>query len=179
MNFESLVGHINQVQDVLQAQAAPSRPTSQTPTPTNRPVPGSADSDAAFFKCYSLKEVSFPESVTTMEGTIFAYCEKLESVILPQHITKISMVTFFGCKALRSVTIPAEVTYIDLAAFYECESLKEVTCLGTTPPTADSSAFVMLQTNQMTLYVPDESVDLYKATPVWTDFNVQPISAKQ
>ena len=136
-------------------------------------------SNAAFFQCYSLKEVSFPESVTTMEGTIFAYCEKLESVILPQHITKISMVTFFGCKALRSVTIPAEVTYIDLAAFYECESLKEVTCLGTTPPTADSSAFVMLQTNQMTLYVPDESVDLYKATPVWTDFNVQPISAKQ
>ena len=64
MNFESLVGHINQVQDVLQAQAAPSRPTSQTPTPTNRPVPGSADSDAAFFKCYSLKEVSLPESVT-------------------------------------------------------------------------------------------------------------------
>ena len=27
------------------------------------------------------------------------------------------------------------------------------------------------------LYVPDESVDLYKATPVWKDFNVQPISA--
>ena len=136
-------------------------------------------SNAAFFQCYSLKEVSFPESVTTMEGTIFAYCEKLESVILPQHITKISMVTFFGCKALRSVTIPAEVTYIDLAAFYECESLKEVTCLGTTPPTADSSAFVMLQTNQITLYVPAESVDLYKAAPIWKDFNVQPISAKQ
>ena len=136
-------------------------------------------SNAAFFQCYSLKEVSFPESVTTMEGTIFAYCEKLESVILPQHITKISMVTFFGCKSLRSVTIPAEVTYIDLAAFYECESLKEVTCLGTTPPTADSSAFVMLQTNQITLYVPAESVDLYKAAPIWKDFNIQPISAKQ
>ena len=136
-------------------------------------------SNAAFFQCYSLKEVSFPESVTLVGPSLFAYCEKLESVILPPHITKISMVTFFGCKALRSVTIPAEVTYIDLAAFYECESLKEVTCLGTTPPTADSSAFVMLQTNQITLYVPAESVDLYKATPVWKDFNVQLISAME
>jgi hypothetical protein len=86
------------------------------------------------------------------------------------------MTTFFDCKALRSITIPAEVTFIDLAAFYLCDSLKEVTCLGTTPPTADPSVFVTLQTNQMTLYVPDESVDLYKATPVWKDFNVQPIS---
>ena len=41
------------------------------------------------------------------------------------------------------------------------------------------AVFATLQTNQMTLYVPDESVDLYKATPVWKDFNVQPISAKQ
>ena len=136
-------------------------------------------SNAAFFQCYSLKEVSFPESVTLVGPSLFAYCEKLESVILPPHITKIQMATFFDCKALRSITIPAEVTFIDLAAFYLCDSLKEVTCLGTTPPTADPSVFVTLQTNQMTLYVPDESVDLYKATPVWKDFNVQPISAKQ
>jgi hypothetical protein len=31
----------------------------------------------------------------------------------------------------------------------------------------------------MTLYVPDESVELYKADPVWMGFNVQPISAKK
>ena len=134
-------------------------------------------SNAAFFQCYSLKEVSFPESVTLVGPSLFAYCEKLESVILPPHITKIQMATFFDCKALRSITIPAEVTFIDLAAFYLCDSLKEVTCLGTTPPTADPSVFATLQTNQMTLYVPNESVDLYKATPVWKDFNVQPISA--
>lgn len=135
-------------------------------------------SAAAFYQCYSLKEVSLPESVTTMEGMIFAYCEKLESVILPPHITKISMATFFGCKALRSITIPAEVTFIDLAAFYLCNSLKEVTCLGTTPPTADSAAFLMVITKMINLYVPDESVELYKADPVWMGFNVQPISAK-
>lgn len=135
-------------------------------------------SAAAFYQCYSLKEVSLPESVTTMEGMIFAYCEKLESVILPPHITKISMATFFGCKALRSITIPAEVTFIDLAAFYLCNSLKEITCLATTPPTADSAAFLMVITKMINLYVPDESVELYKADPVWMGFNVQPISAK-
>ncbi len=136
-------------------------------------------SNAAFFKCYSLKEVIFPESVTLVGPSLFAYCEKLESVILPPHITKIQMATFFDCKALRSVTIPAEVTFIDLAAFLGCNGLKEITCLATTPPKADSTAFLTVITKMINLYVPDESVDLYKATPVWKDFNVQPISAKQ
>lgn len=134
-------------------------------------------SDAAFFKCYSLKEVSLPESVTFVGHTLFAYCEKLESVNLPMDITKIPLALFFNCKALRSLTIPAKVTSIGMTAFLGCNGLKEITCLATTPPKADSTAFLTVITKMINLYVPDESVELYKADPVWMGFNVQPISA--
>ena len=134
-------------------------------------------STAAFFMCTSLKEVSLPESVTLLDMSVFARCEKLETINLPSNITEIPMAQFFYCPALRSITIPAKVTSIGKTAFFGCNGLKAITCLATTPPKADSTAFLTVTTKMITLYVPDESVDLYKAAPVWKDFNVQPISA--
>ena len=62
-----------------------------------------------------------------------------------------------------------------MTAFLGCNGLKEITCLATTPPKADSTAFLKVITKIINLYVPDESVELYKADPVWMGFNVQPI----
>jgi hypothetical protein len=84
-----------------------------------------------------------------------------------------------GCKALKSVTIPAEVTTIEDLAFVQCTSLTEITCMATTPPTLGYMVFLMVPTYNVTLYVPDESVDLYKAADTWNTFNVKPISEKQ
>ena len=128
--------------------------------------------------CTSLKEVSLPESLTKIERNVFEVCEKLESIVLPPHITDIPMGLFFSCTALKSVTIPAELNTIGYLAFTQCTSLTEITCLATTPPTANPTAFLALLTNQINLYVPDESVDLYKAAPVWKNFNVKGISEK-
>ena len=54
--------------------------------------------------------------------------------------------------------------------------LTEITCLCTTPPAVDLTTFLSVKTNTISLYVPDESVDLYKATPIWMGFNVKGIS---
>ena len=132
---------------------------------------------AAFTHCTSLRHVSFSESVTTIDINAFYCCDTLETIVLPPHLTKVEATLFYKCKNLRSVTIPAEVTSIGMMAFSQCYKLEEITCLATTPPTATATAFLMLPTAQISLYVPDESVDLYKAAPVWKNFNVQPISA--
>ena len=132
---------------------------------------------AAFTHCTSLRHVSFSESVTTIDINAFYCCETLETIVLPPHLTKVEATLFYKCKNLRSVTIPAEVTSVGMMAFSQCYKLEEITCLATTPPTATATALLMLPTAQISLYVPDESVDLYKAAPVWKNFNVQPISA--
>lgn len=133
----------------------------------------------AFGNCYSLKEVSLPESVIELGSIAFGVCEKLEKIVLPPHITVVEKGLFMGCKALKSVTIPAEVTTIEDLAFVQCTSLTELTCLATKPPTIGYEVFFLVPTYIATLYVPDESVDLYKAADTWKTFNVKPISEKQ
>jgi len=132
--------------------------------------------DIAFSNCTSLQKVSFPESITKIEVSAFYHCEKLESIVLPPNITEIPMALFFQCTSLRSVTIPAGVTLIDTTPFIACPNLKEITCLATTPPTLDASAFYLMTQGDITLYVPEEAVETYKATPTWKDFNVQPVT---
>ena len=132
--------------------------------------------DAAFTSCESLKEVNLPESVTKIGMAAFTFCRKLESLVFPPHVTEITMGFFIGCTALRSVTIPAELTTIGKTVFTACPSLTEITCLCTTPPAVDLTTFLSVKTNTISLYVPDESVDLYKATPIWMGFNVKGIS---
>ena len=131
---------------------------------------------SAFYSCTSLREVSFPESITTIELAAFGQCESLESIVLPPNITEVTTTLFFQCKSLRSVTIPASVTNIGLTPFVKCPSLTEITCLATTPPTLHMMAFLQLAQADITLYVPEEAVESYKATPVWKDFNVQAIA---
>lgn len=134
--------------------------------------------DYAFAYSPALKNISFPESVTSLGTAVFFKCESLETIVLPPHITKIPSVLLSFCTALRSVTIPAEVTYIGLTPFVNSLSLTEITCLATTPPTLHFMAFESLTLGDITLYVPDEAVETYKATATWKDFNVKPISAR-
>ena len=131
---------------------------------------------SAFYSCTSLREVSFPESITTIELAAFGQCESLESIVLPPNITEVATTLFFQCTSLRSVTIPASVTNIDMTPFAKCPSLTEITCLATTPPALHAMAFLLMTLGDITLYVPEEAVETYKATPTWKDFNVQPVT---
>ena len=132
--------------------------------------------DAAFYNCTSLQKVSFPESITKIGTAAFALCEKLESVVLPPNITEVASTLLFKCTSLRSVTIPAGVSNIEITPFLSCPNLTEITCLATTPPTLHMMAFLQMAQADITLYVPEEAVETYKATPVWKDFNVQPVT---
>lgn len=132
--------------------------------------------DAAFYYCTSLQKVSFPESITKIGTAAFGFCEKLESIVLPPNITEVTTTLLFGCTSLRSVTIPASVTNIGMTPFVNCPNLTEITCLATTPPTLHMLAFSYMELGDITLYVPEEAVETYKATPKWQDFNVQPVT---
>ena len=82
--------------------------------------------DIAFKGCSGLKNISIPESVTTI-GDAFMNCDGLTSIKIPNSVTIIENGAFSGCKNLVNITIPSSVTEIGDAAFFECANLQSIT----------------------------------------------------
>ncbi len=90
--------------------------------------------DGAFNRCYRLKSVTIPSSVTEIWHRAFANCYQLESVNIPSSVTGIGHYVFTGCKALKSVVIPSSVAYVGGNTFQGCEGVT-VNCEVESQPT--------------------------------------------
>lgn len=87
---------------------------------------------------------------------------------------------FRSCANLEEVILPSTITDIGAYSFYACSSLKAVTCPATTVPTLGSDAFTSTSIASGTgyIYVPDDSVDAYKAATNWATYasQIKPLS---
>ena len=103
---------------------------------------------------------------------------------IPEGAKYIAANRFRDITTLTSLTIPSTVNYIDESAFYYCSSLRSITVKATTPPTliysdtVGSEHWPLDYTNDCPIYVPDESVDTYKAASGWRTYasRIQSIS---
>ena len=78
----------------------------------------------AFCECTNLRNVSFGKGVTNIGEGVFDSCSALTSITLPDSIVNISDWMFHKCTNLTYITIPSGVTSIGKRAFYDCESLR-------------------------------------------------------
>lgn len=121
---------------------------------------------------------AIPESVTYQNKTY--------------TVTEIGEGAFENNKNLTNVSIPSSITNIGDKAFKGCSNLKSITVNITTPislsapaatrrmmtRTDGSSVFDGVDMATCILYVPEGSVELYKAAPVWCEFqNIMPLSS--
>ncbi|WP_298484081.1 leucine-rich repeat protein [uncultured Ruminococcus sp.] len=81
---------------------------------------------AAFHRCRSLTTITIPESVTNIEQWAFEDCYALSSITLPENVTSIGERAFVSCYALASINIPDKVESIGANAFSYCESLTAI-----------------------------------------------------
>ena len=156
-------------------------------------------SDEIFYHCSNLVSVSIPEGVTYIGNYAFTLCEKLPIIAIPQSVEYIGDSAFTACKKLVSFDIPERVisvgdgvlkdckklTYLTISAsvisigdwaFAGCERLLSVTNHALTPQTISADVFEGVDKTACTLYVPAESVELYRNALVWKDFtHIEPI----
>ena len=131
--------------------------------------------DDAFNGCTGLTSVTIPNSVTSIGEGAFADCTGLTSVTIGNSVTTIGKHAFQQCWNLTSVTIGNSVTSIGTDAFWECPRLTSLTCEAITPPTLGYEVFYKVN-KSIPLYVPAQSVDLYKAADQWKEFLIYPIT---
>ena len=125
--------------------------------------------ELAFWYCSSLTSVTIPNSVTIIGDYVFEDCSSLTSVIIGNSVTTIGDCAFWYCTSLTSVTIPDSVTKIGSYAFYYCSSLTSVYCQAIIPPVGDWGMFDD-NTSDRKIYVPTESVEVYKSAEYWRDY---------
>ncbi|MGM9851228.1 MAG: leucine-rich repeat domain-containing protein [Muribaculaceae bacterium] len=147
----------------------------------------------AFIRCSSLTSVTIPNSVITLSNYAFDGCSNLSSVsignsvsyigyrtfaetslhsvTIPNSATHIDQGAFSGCTNLTSVTIGNSVSFIEGGAFEYCNAINTIISHATTPPVcADNSVFAYVNKANTTLYVPEGSLEAYKAAFCWKDF---------
>lgn len=132
--------------------------------------------NTAFRGCIGLTSVSIPNSVTSIGSLAFEECSGLAAVTIPNSVTTIESCAFYWCSGLTSVTIGSGVTSIGNYAFGNDENIVTVNSLIEEPfaiegKSSSRSVFHGDTYIYGKLKVPFGTIDKYKATKGWRDFD--------
>ncbi len=149
---------------------------------TSVTIPGSVTSigEGVFYNCTGLTSIivengnSFYDSrnncnaiIETATNTLIVGCM---NTIIPNSVTSIEGHAFSFCSGLTSVTIPGSVSSIGDYAFSYCSGLTSVTNFANTPQEINWTVFNLVDKSTCKLYVPENSIPLYRVAIDWRDF---------
>lgn len=114
---------------------------------------------------------TFKEGTKSITEHAFSSCENLTEVNIPAGVTAIGKDAFLFCSNLSKVIIPQTIATIGSRAFYWCDNLADVICLAEDVPEGTHIFSFSEMDPNATLYVPESSVEAYKASNTWNRFS--------
>ena len=157
-------------------------------------IPEGVDSieTTAFSGCTNLASINFPSTICYIGNQAFEntkwYNDKEDGIVyigkvaykykgkmpersiisIEEGTVSVSAEAFRGNQNLLEISLPQSITSIGGACFYGCSNMQKVRVGMTKPLAITSSTFT--NTENMFLYVPEGSVDLYLKADIWKDF---------
>ncbi len=156
-------------------------PAGKKLTEYNIPKSVTSIGDGTFSGCSSLLSVDIPQSVTSIGEWSFSDCSSLLSINIPKSVTNICAGAFSECSSLQKVAIPNSVTEIKYRVFYGCSSLQSIHLYWEDPNICniDGNAFMDMNKDKCSLYVPSGTRWAYRHHPVWGQFkNIETVRRK-
>lgn len=123
-----------------------------------------------FYRNETLEEVEINEGETEISDNMFYGCLALRSVSLGDDIQLIGEKAFSGCSAMKGFKFGKSLSTIGADAFSDCTALISFTSEAVIPPTCGNQALDDINKWECTLYVPGESIELYKSASQWKNF---------
>lgn len=130
----------------------------------------------------NIRSFELPEGadVNTSSASQLFYRQHMSGhATIKDGVANVANASFHYCYALEGATIPSSVTSIGQNAFAHCRAMTELVVLATTPPTLGNNA-LNGTTALASIYVPDASVEAYKAATNWSTYAsiIKPISER-
>lgn len=123
----------------------------------------------------NISKYSIPDEGHTIGEYAFEGMMGLKNIDIPNNIKEIQHSAFVGCEDITSVAIPSSVTKIGNYTFLRCKQLTTVYCKSVVPPTAMFEYGTWdpfhKNSNQRKIYVPNNSVEMYKTAAGWNKYS--------
>ncbi|MBR1625986.1 MAG: leucine-rich repeat domain-containing protein [Bacteroidales bacterium] len=138
--------------------------------------PDTLDKIAKSFLAYShkLKNVRFPKTLNTVGSSAF-FASGIERVVLPNSVRQIESYAFRLCWQLRYLDIGENIENISELALADMNVLDTLIIRNKKPPVCADNTFFVTDTHSFRVFVPAESVDLYKKNKHFSAMNIQPL----
>ena len=124
--------------------------------------------DEAFRNCDNLKSVEIPATVREVGESAFRGCSSLERVVLPDLSAPAATLKHLSTKAAST-----NILIIGDYAFADCSALNEVRNNSLAPQAVNETVFSGVNVSNCKLYVPEQSMNLYKEAAIWKDFIIE------
>lgn len=129
----------------------------------------------AFYRLANAVYGTVPPSVVSVPSHCFRYGGMTE-IIIPEGVQRhLYRWSYRECTKLKVLVLPSTITTVTMEFCYGDTSLACVIIKATTPPGRDNnqSADSMFSraSSAYRIYVPDDSVDDYKASSVWSGYS--------
>lgn len=124
----------------------------------------------AAFRGTSISHISLPEKLEIISDELLLGCKFLQDTLtIPSSVTQIRSWAFEDCN-MNAIILPESLQQIWGNALNRCYSLDFIQCKAEMPPTIEDGRFEGIQKNNITLVVPEGSVDAYRNAPGWNEF---------
>lgn len=124
--------------------------------------------ETAFSCCYQLEKIQI-KSVKNIKNYAFSSCYKVRSLILGEGLKCIRECAFSYNSSLKKLVLPNSLEEIGREAFSDL-CLDTIVISAPVPPEICDDTFDPKTYLNCTLYVPTESIDLYKEAYGWKGF---------
>ena len=137
----------------------------------------STNIDDQTFQACSLQHINYLKPTTA--GTTFNSSPRIKNIIFPNSLTTIGNTVFGGCFGLSELKFGSLLTSIGSSTFSGLNNIVSYMFLSTTPPSIASNTFTGINPI-CKIYVPDASVNAYKAATNWSTYAnyIYPLSTR-
>lgn len=129
--------------------------------------------ESVFRNCTNLTELTLPSTLTYINSYAFGYCSALKNLDLPEGLVSIQNNAFRNCTALEEVILPSTLQSL-YRPFYNCPKLTKMTVKAIAAPDPQNNS-IMGNSDaaaNVTLTVPNLSINVYKQAQYWNEFNI-------